>query len=568
MSYFTKPVNISSLGIKRKSYHHIQTPMDENELAATDIKGKPTHVKQLFGMTQKMNTQSQPTRDSSKSKGDAFCVNLRGKQGKMTTLRNSFTMNSTVKDVALSYKEQLQECVEISYEVEHSMLMSRNKVLQHHATLAYYGIVSSNNLITLIFKTKGGSDWFSRTVQEWDADDLKSWILTLHFDPEVEKHIILGLDENGFTGSDLKDATIEEIADALDIEEETAQKLSSGLRDWKASPPDESNDDQSSTTASISPLHYYVGYFLDCKDSEGKWRVSQVIGMNRKSITVKHANWPDEKTNSGYCEDSFDRAQLKTHCAEFGVRTNQNNNKDVYQEKKRPSKKQAKSIRDKQKAQLQSSKKSDGGIVNSFTSLFISRSSNKNNDNNTRSGVYGIVGLVNLGNQCYMNSAIQLIVNTPSLLQLFHVKCTAKRESLLYHFQTLCKQAHQSVYKPRAIKKMLAREDCGSFGDYSQQDAGHALSVLLEILDRELLNNESHESSGVDCTFGGGLGQEDEQNVIEKIMSEYNPNHQSVIRDSMTFVLRETYECMTPNCDYMETRYNYVQKLVLPLKSH
>eukprot|EP01083_Nonionella_stella_P108983 317312_1 len=204
---------ISSLGIKGKPYNQIKIAMDENGLAAADIKGRPLDIKELFGINmilakkisnsliklnvdQKVNynAKSPPNRapstahhapfalpsvpsrqrcapsirstygkpyypstkqSASKPGRDAFHVNLRGKQGKMTTLRNSFTRNSTVAEVARSYKEQ--ECLEMSYKVEKIVLTSRNKVLQHSRTLGYYGIVTSRNLITVIFKTKGGA---------------------------------------------------------------------------------------------------------------------------------------------------------------------------------------------------------------------------------------------------------------------------------------------------------------------------------------------------------------------------------------------------------------------------
>eukprot|EP01083_Nonionella_stella_P064033 166538_1 len=625
---------ISSLGIKGKPYNQIKIAMDENGLAAADIKGRPLDIKELFGINmilakkisnsliklnvdQKVNynAKSPPNRapstahhapfalpsvpsrqrcapsirstygkpyypstkqSASKPGRDAFHVNLRGKQGKMTTLRNSFTRNSTVAEVARSYKEQ--ECLEMSYKVEKIVLTSRNKVLQHSRTLGYYGIVTSRNLITVIFKTKGGSDdWASRTVDQWDADDLQSWTETIDVDTKNKKHIISRLADNGFTGSDLKDATIKEIEEALEVDNQLASILHRGLRDWKVikASPGASNDNQSSVDA-VKPLPYYVGFVLDCKDREGKWCVAEVLSMDDDSITVKYTHWESRDYT-----DTFDRTKIKTHCREYGKFTNKGNTKDnVYKNKRHlhSTKGDCERIREQQKELLQSrmkprddvhhdekQSKSNGSWYSVNPMAIASFLGYKNKDNND---VYGIIGLVNLGNQCYMNSAIQLIVNTPPLLHLFRSNRNAKRQPLLGHFQDLCRQAHRSVYRPSAIKKILAREDNGSFGNYSQQDAGHALSMLLEILDRDLVNNVSYDSRALNRTFEGGFDRQSERVVIEQIMDEYNPNKQSVIRDSMTFILRETYECMTPNCDYMETRYNYVWKLVLPLENH
>eukprot|EP01083_Nonionella_stella_P187372 688330_1 len=588
-SYLDKPVNewttqdfmsfISSLDAKPNSYNQIKIATDENGLVVTH-KGKPKGIQGLFGIniitpkkilkasmqldrtlggvqnvkTQSLFTSSTTNHASPTAKEDGFLVNLRGKQAKMITLRSSFTKDSIIGDVVRSYKEQ--ECVKMSSKAEDILVTTGNKVLQHDKTLAHIGIVSSDNLIDVAFKIKGGSDdWESRTVDEWDTEDLKAWMLTQV--PKADQQRISScLDDNGFTGSDLKDAEIEDIKDALKINTELAEKLHRGLQDWKP-----------------SPLPYYIGYLLDCMDFKGIWCVAQVTAVNVYSITVKYILW---KTN--FPQDTLTREQIKDRCRGYGEITyKENTNCNVYESqkdpkrdnvykvkrKKHPTEEKAKRVRDQQKANLESGTypgQSDGGLFNVSLPAWL------NSNNNVRD----IIGLVNLGNQCYLNSAIQLIVNTPPLKQLFRNNDKAKRQPLLFRFTELCKQAqHHSVYKPSAIKNILADEDYGSFGDFSQQDAGHAFSTLLEILDRELLNNESYESDVLNYRYIPGLNSEkNEQTVIKQIMDEYNPNNQSVIRDKMTFILRETYECMSPNCDYMETKYNYLRKLVLPLENH
>eukprot|EP01083_Nonionella_stella_P108986 317324_1 len=588
-SYLDKPVNewttqdfmsfISSLDAKPNSYNQIKIATDENGLVVTH-KGKPKGIQGLFGIniitpkkilkasmqldrtlggvqnvkTQSLFTSSTTNHASPTAKEDGFLVNLRGKQAKMITLRSSFTKDSIIGDVVRSYKEQ--ECVKMSSKAEDILVTTGNKVLQHDKTLAHYGIVSSDNLIDVAFKIKGGSDdWESRTVDEWDTEDLKAWMLTQV--PKADQQRISScLDDNGFTGSDLKDAEIEDIKDALKINTELAEKLHRGLQDWKP-----------------SPLPYYIGYLLDCMDFKGIWCVAQVTAVNVYSITVKYILW---KTN--FPQDTLTREQIKDRCRGYGEITyKENTNCNVYESqkdpkrdnvykvkrKKHPTEEKAKRVRDQQKANLESGTypgQSDGGLFNVSLPAWL------NSNNNVRD----IIGLVNLGNQCYLNSAIQLIVNTPPLKQLFRNNDKAKRQPLLFRFTELCKQAqHHSVYKPSAIKNILADEDYGSFGDFSQQDAGHAFSTLLEILDRELLNNESYESDVLNRRYIPGLNSEkNEQTVIKQIMDEYNPNNQSVIRDKMTFILRETYECMSPNCDYMETKHNYLPTLVLPLENH
>eukprot|EP01083_Nonionella_stella_P064032 166535_1 len=167
----TQKTNPQSPPARAPSTRHNYTQSTRSNAPST--KHNYFRKKNVTQFTQNINHQSPPARapstrhnyaQSTRSNvqsaihyfvADSFKVNLRGKQGKMTTLRNSFTMHSRVEEVVLSYKEQ--ECVQMSYKVEKIVLMARNKVLQHNKTLAYYGIKSSNNLITVIFKTKGGA---------------------------------------------------------------------------------------------------------------------------------------------------------------------------------------------------------------------------------------------------------------------------------------------------------------------------------------------------------------------------------------------------------------------------
>eukprot|EP01083_Nonionella_stella_P186987 686058_1 len=181
-AYKDKPVNdwttkdfmsfINDLGIKGKPYNSIKVAMYETGLSAKHIKPNADDIKEAFGISnllakricaelkqfnvtycvKRVTTQSLPT--SPFAEEDDFQVSVRHKQGTMALLRTSFTKDSTIGDVAHSYKEQ--ECAQISSETDF-YLTARRKVLQHDKTLAHYGIVNSNNLITVIFKTKGGA---------------------------------------------------------------------------------------------------------------------------------------------------------------------------------------------------------------------------------------------------------------------------------------------------------------------------------------------------------------------------------------------------------------------------
>eukprot|EP01083_Nonionella_stella_P124035 374159_1 len=575
---------VLSLGIKGKVYEQIKKEMADgyqaNDIATCtpiDIKDA-LHINMIMakkiqkGLVQLTVKESMPNAPSNSSTSNhasmfgrnGFSVHLRGAEGKRTTLRKSFTIKSTIAEVARSYKEQ--ESVAMSYKVEEIRFVAKSQELHHDKTLGEYGIVDEKNLLCVIFRAKGGSDDYKyRAVEEWNMDDLISWIPTMTFAVVDEDRIIQNINDNSLTGGDLKDDdnTISEIADLLQITPVDAQRLYHNLQNWKPSirvaPPVSYSNHESNGARSLELQfhHFYVGYKLDCKDCSGRWCPAQVLAVNKDSINVKYLHWRSGgKTKSGYQEDTFDRSDIGTHCRRYGQITNTSNkNANVHRKKRsvHPTKEYAARIRAEQKQTTSMGKSNKQSNVNGMMA-------NVGNWICGRSNVNGMIGLENEGNQCYMISAIQLVVNTPPLLRLFRGNYNARHGSLLYQLMDLCEKAQspQTVYSPHEIKSILALEDYASFGDHSQQDAGHAFSILLEILDRELLR----------CRYGGGRLNYNEHNAIQKMMNEYNPDNQSVIRDLMTFILCETYECMTQNCDYKETRYRHVRKLVLPLKNH
>eukprot|EP01083_Nonionella_stella_P069607 185657_1 len=174
---------VESVGIKKgtTNYNKIKTTMEENSLSVSDdVKGSAVSLASLFGIhkviatkiqkplyklrlsegiNETINTpehkQNNQKLNNSVNNNEKYCINFRGKQGKALTLRTLFTANDTIGSVAEAYKAE--ECVNQSYKVEKIILQSGGQVLNHDKKLSYYNITNENNLITIIFKTKGGA---------------------------------------------------------------------------------------------------------------------------------------------------------------------------------------------------------------------------------------------------------------------------------------------------------------------------------------------------------------------------------------------------------------------------
>eukprot|EP01083_Nonionella_stella_P124034 374158_1 len=166
---------VLSLGIKGKVYEQIKKEMADgyqaNDIATCtpiDIKDA-LHINMIMakkiqkGLVQLTVKESMPNAPSNSSTSNhasmfgrnGFSVHLRGAEGKRTTLRKSFTIKSTIAEVARSYKEQ--ESVAMSYKVEEIRFVAKSQELHHDKTLGEYGIVDEKNLLCVIFRAKGGA---------------------------------------------------------------------------------------------------------------------------------------------------------------------------------------------------------------------------------------------------------------------------------------------------------------------------------------------------------------------------------------------------------------------------
>lgn len=96
-----------------------------------------------------------------------------------------------------------------------------------------------------------------------------------------------------------------------------------------------------------------------------------------------------------------------------------------------------------------------------------------------------ICGLNNIGNTCYMNSALQLIVNC-KVLSKFILNSNFKSEKLNIYKSFLQKYMNEESFSPSGVKNLLG-ERKNIFAGYSQNDSHEFLIFLIDLLNDEFI---------------------------------------------------------------------------------
>ena len=152
-----------------------------------------------------------------------------------------------------------------------------------------------------------------------------------------------------------------------------------------------------------------------------------------------------------------------------------------------------------------------------------------------------LCGLNNIGNTCYLNSALQLLINC-TVLSKFMLSFNFKSEKLNIIKNFLQKYKTSNVISPIDIKNIVALKD-NKFASFNQNDSHEFLILLLEIIDEEL-KNENDDKIGevnvrklVNALFSStvssiiyceDLDKNSKNKIEEKILSIPIPNKENV----------------------------------------
>ena len=97
-----------------------------------------------------------------------------------------------------------------------------------------------------------------------------------------------------------------------------------------------------------------------------------------------------------------------------------------------------------------------------------------------------LCGFNNMGNTCYMNAALQIIVNSTVLTKVM-LSNNFKSPKLNIYKSFLQKYRSGNSYSPKDVKNMVGQKD-NKFLDNSQHDSHEFLINLMEILEDEFKN--------------------------------------------------------------------------------
>lgn len=114
---------------------------------------------------------------------------------------------------------------------------------------------------------------------------------------------------------------------------------------------------------------------------------------------------------------------------------------------------------------------------------------------------HNMIGFKNIGNTCYLNSGLQMIVQNNDLCKM--ISSYSSRSNILNKINDLIIKYYSgtvNVIDPREIKKIVEKKQ-EMFEGYGQHDSTEFVIFLLNTIDDEIKNIDK-ESTGIKSLFG------------------------------------------------------------------